>query len=93
MRIAARSEIEWVNHCYDQVEFVHFNFDNEVIGIAEFGDQKAALMKLANYNFCFLMSFKDNIFYFPLSSGIADDKLLKNSSSFLIESNLLRTIL
>jgi len=46
LRTAEKSEIEWVNNCYDQVEFVHSNFDNEIIAIAELDGQKAGLGRL-----------------------------------------------
>ena len=34
VRAARESEIDWVNKCYDEVEFVHSTFDKEVIAIA-----------------------------------------------------------
>lgn len=46
LRTAEASEIGWVNNCYDQVEFVHSDFDNEVIAIAEFDQKKAGLGRL-----------------------------------------------
>lgn len=46
LRTAEESEIGWINNCYDQVEFMHSNFDNEVIAIAEFDKQKAGLGRL-----------------------------------------------
>lgn len=46
LRTAKKSEIEWVNSCYNQVEFVHSNFDNEIIAIAELDGQKAGLGRL-----------------------------------------------
>lgn len=44
--LAEKSDIDWVNHCYDQVEFVHSNFESEWIAIAEFDRQKAGLGRL-----------------------------------------------
>lgn len=35
IRLADRHEIEWINKCYDEVDFVHSDFDKEVIVIAE----------------------------------------------------------
>jgi GNAT superfamily N-acetyltransferase len=46
IRSAEKSEIEWVNQCYDEVEFVHSHFDNEIIAVAEYGGQKAGLGRL-----------------------------------------------
>lgn len=46
VRTARKSEIEWINSCYDQVEFMHSDFDHEIIAIAEFGGQKAGLGRL-----------------------------------------------
>jgi fosfomycin resistance protein FosX len=46
VRTAEKSEIEWINRCYDQVEFMHSDFDNEIIAIAEFDGQKAGVGRL-----------------------------------------------
>lgn len=46
VRTARRSEIEWINSCYDQIEFMHSDFDSEIIAIAEFDGQKAGLGRL-----------------------------------------------
>lgn len=46
LRLAEKSEIDWVNQCYDQVEFVHSNYDNELIAIAEFDGEKVGLGRL-----------------------------------------------
>ncbi|HEX2580269.1 MAG TPA: GNAT family N-acetyltransferase [Rhabdochlamydiaceae bacterium] len=46
IRIALKPEIGWINHCYDQVEFVHSNFEHETIAVAEFQGQKAGLGRL-----------------------------------------------
>lgn len=48
IRTAEKSEIGWINKCYDQVEFVPSNFENEVIAIAEFDQNKAGLGRLVN---------------------------------------------
>lgn len=50
VRRATRSEIEWINKCYDEVEFVHSTFDKEVIAIAEVNGQKAGLGRLVKIN-------------------------------------------
>lgn len=46
LRIAGKNEITWINKCYDEVEFVHSHFDNEIIAIAELDGQKAGLGRL-----------------------------------------------
>lgn len=46
VRTARKSEIEWINSCYDQVEFMHSDFDHEIIAIAEFDGHKAGLGRL-----------------------------------------------
>ena len=50
IRTAKRSEIEWVNKCYDEVEFVHSSFDKEIIAIAEFNNQNAGIGRLVRIN-------------------------------------------
>lgn len=46
VRLAERSEIEWINHCYDEVEFVRSTFDKEEIAVAEVNGEKAGLGRL-----------------------------------------------
>lgn len=46
LRNAVKGEMDWVNSCYDQVEFVHSHFDHEIIAIAEYEGQKAGLGRL-----------------------------------------------
>lgn len=46
LRAAEKLEIEWINKCYDEVEFVHSNFENEIIAIAELNGQKVGLGRL-----------------------------------------------
>lgn len=46
LRTAEKSEIDWVNECYEQVEFVHSNFDNEIIAIAEYKGETAGIGRL-----------------------------------------------
>jgi GNAT superfamily N-acetyltransferase len=48
LRIDEKSEIAWVNERYDEVEFVHSNFDREIIAIAEFEEQKAGVGRLVS---------------------------------------------
>lgn len=43
---AKRSEIDWINKCYDEVGFIHSTFEKEVIAIAEVNGQKAGLGRL-----------------------------------------------
>jgi GNAT superfamily N-acetyltransferase len=50
VRTAEKSEIEWINKCYDEVEFVHSNFNKEIIAIAEFNNQKAGIGRLVRVN-------------------------------------------
>lgn len=46
IRRAKKTELEWVNQCYDQAGFIHSNFEKEVIAIAEWEGQKAGLGRL-----------------------------------------------
>lgn len=46
VRTVKQSEMDWVNKCYDEVEFVHSNFDKESIAIAELDDQRAGIGRL-----------------------------------------------
>ncbi len=46
VRAAKKSEIEWINNKYDEVEFVHSTFDKEVIAIAELNNQKIGIGRL-----------------------------------------------
>ncbi|NNM44220.1 MAG: GNAT family N-acetyltransferase [Chlamydiae bacterium] len=50
IRPAKKSEIDWVNTCYDEVEFVHSIFENEVIAVAELERQRAGLGRLVRVN-------------------------------------------
>ncbi|MBS0622859.1 MAG: GNAT family N-acetyltransferase [Verrucomicrobia bacterium] len=50
LRRAEPSEISWVNQCYAEVQFIHSNFDREVIAIAEVNGQKAGLGRLVTIN-------------------------------------------
>lgn len=46
IRTAKKSDISWINKCYDEVDFVHSNFENEIIAIAECNEQKAGIGRL-----------------------------------------------
>ena len=46
VRFAERSELKWINECYDKVDFVQSKFDNEIIAIAEFDGEKAGVGRL-----------------------------------------------
>lgn len=46
VRTAQKEEMDWVNKHYDDVEFVHSNFDNEIIAIAELDGHKAGIGRL-----------------------------------------------
>lgn len=46
VRIAEKSEIDWINKCYDEVGFVHSIFENEIIVVAEYNNQKAGIGRL-----------------------------------------------
>ncbi len=46
VRLATRPEINWINQRYDEVEFVHSDFDQEVIAVAEVDGQKAGIGRL-----------------------------------------------
>lgn len=46
VRNAKREEIKWINKCYDEVKFLHSNFDKEVIAIAEMDDCRAGIGRL-----------------------------------------------
>lgn len=46
IRKAVEAEIEWINNKYDEVQFVHSIFQNEIIAIAEINGEKAGLGRL-----------------------------------------------
>lgn len=46
VRVAARNELTWINRRYDEVQFVHSDFDNEIIAIAEYEGQRVGLGRL-----------------------------------------------
>jgi GNAT superfamily N-acetyltransferase len=46
VRKASKEEMEWVNKCYDEVEFVHSFFEREVVAVAELGGHRAGIGRL-----------------------------------------------
>jgi N-acetylglutamate synthase-like GNAT family acetyltransferase len=46
VRRAEETELKWVNEKYDEVDFVHSNFANELIAIAEVDGKKAGVGRL-----------------------------------------------
>ena len=48
IRLANKDEIDWVNSKYSEIDFVHSNFENEIIAIAEMGDTKCGLGRIVN---------------------------------------------
>ena len=44
--LAKKSELDWINACYDEIGFVHSIFDEEIIAIAEVNGQKAGIGRL-----------------------------------------------
>ncbi len=48
LRRAALSEIEWINRRYDEVQFVHSDYNKEVIAIAELDGQPVGLGRLVS---------------------------------------------
>lgn len=48
IRLANKDEIDWINSKYSEIDFVHSNFENEIIAIAEMGDAKCGLGRIVN---------------------------------------------
>lgn len=46
VRAAKDTEIQWINKCYDEVDFVHSNFDKEIIAIGKIEGSKAGIGRL-----------------------------------------------
>ncbi len=46
VRAAKDTEILWINRCYDDVDFIHSNFDKEIIAISEIEGSKAGIGRL-----------------------------------------------
>lgn len=54
VRRAKHSELEWINQCYDEVEFVHSHWENEIIAVAKFEGHRAGLGRLVSIDACHL---------------------------------------
>lgn len=50
IRQALQLEIDWVNTCYEEVDFRPSSFDKEIIAIAEYKGQKAGLGRLVSFD-------------------------------------------
>jgi hypothetical protein len=46
IRAASKTDIEWINHRYKEVDFVPSIFEKEVIAVAEFKGERAGLGRL-----------------------------------------------
>jgi predicted GNAT family N-acyltransferase len=46
IRLAKEEEISWINSRYAEVDFVPSNYQNEIIAIAQVGDEKAGIGRL-----------------------------------------------
>lgn len=46
VRAAKDTEIQWINQCYDEVDFIHSNFNKEIIAISEIEGSKAGIGRL-----------------------------------------------
>jgi len=46
VRKAAQDELDWINKRYDEVGFVHSNYDNELIGVAHFDGKRSGIGRL-----------------------------------------------
>lgn len=49
LRVAEKSELAWVNKCYEEVHFVSSSFEKELIAIAEIEGQKVGLGRLVTW--------------------------------------------
>lgn len=88
IRTAMRSEIEWINKCYDEVAFSHSNFDREVIAVAEVEGLKAGLGRIVTIDDDHLELGGIYVFENFRNQGIARDIV-----TFLLEhSNTSQTI-
>lgn len=82
IRTAKNVEIEWVNKCYDEVGFVHSNFGNELIAIAEIDRQRVGIGRLVTIDSEHLELGGMYVFESFRNSGVARaivDFLLKNT--------------
>ncbi len=46
IRAAQKKDIEWINQCYTDVDFVPSIFEKEIIGIAEYEGERAGIGRL-----------------------------------------------
>jgi N-acetylglutamate synthase-like GNAT family acetyltransferase len=46
IRTATPSDMEWINKCYDEVKFVHSDYNNETIAIFEYNENKAGIGRM-----------------------------------------------
>lgn len=46
VRVAKVTEMEWINKCYDEVDFIHSDFNKEMIAISETEGSKAGIGRL-----------------------------------------------
>lgn len=46
IRLAVQSDLDWINQQYDSVGFIHSQFDNEIIAIAETDGTKCGIGRL-----------------------------------------------
>ncbi len=46
IRTAELSEIDWINQKYDEVQFVHSHYENEIIAIGEIDGKKTGIGRL-----------------------------------------------
>ena len=75
--------MEWVNKCYDEVEFVHSNFDKEIIAIAELDGYRAGIGRLVTIDSNHLELGGMYVFESYRNQGVAGaivDFLLKRNS-------------
>ena len=52
IRAAAKTDLEWVNQKYKEVDFVPSTFEKEIIGIAEDEGQRAGIGRLVTIDEC-----------------------------------------
>lgn len=47
IRKALKTELDWINEKYDEVQFVHSIFETEIIAIAEIDENRIGLGRLS----------------------------------------------
>ena len=83
VRTVKKAEMEWVNKCYDEVEFVHSNFDKEIIAVAELDGHRAGIGRLVTIDSNHLELGGMYVFESYRNRGVASaivDFLLKRNS-------------